>query len=190
MSTLPLPVRRAHSAHFNQMNQTVNKNLEAFGAKTFGSLARREARLERFRLAAAHKEAKQKAAEERLAEARRREQEAVAARAAERAEELLREEEWKAADADLADHIEFVTSGMEAEEFLQWKVSEAWALYRDAKSRDERHAARAEVNRAMQALRDFHEGNPLHVLAATAEMLNAYGSDSDSADSDYTEESS
>jgi hypothetical protein len=183
MSTRNITVRSSHSGEYTSRWWTVTKDLEAVGAKAFGSLQRREERLERFRLAAAKKEAKQKASLERLEEARRREQQAVADRMRVRAEELH-------AEQVLADHIEFVTSGMEAEEFLQWKVSEAWASYREATSRDERHAAREEVNRTMQMLRDFHDGNPLHVLAATAEMLNAYGNDSDSEDSDYTEGSS
>lgn len=163
------------------MERNVNKQLNEFGAKTFGSLERREARLERFRLAAAKKEARQKASQERLDQVRRREQEAVAERMRTRAAELQMEQ-------DLADHVEFVTSGMEAEEFLQWKVGEAWATYRAAKTQDDRHFAREEVNRAMRNLRDFYEGNPLHVLAATAEMLNEYGNDSDSEESEYTED--
>lgn len=181
MSTRNITVRPSHSAHYYAMERNINKQLKEFGAKTFGSLARREERLERFQVAAAKKEARQKAAQERLEAARQTEFKTVADRMRTRAAELK-------AEQDLADHIEFVTSGMEAEEFLQWKVSEAWATYRAAKTQDERHHAREEVNRAMSNLRDFHEGNPLHVLAATAEMLNAYGSDSDNEGSDYTEE--
>lgn len=187
MSTRNITVRSSHSGEYTARWWTVTKDLEALGAKAFGSLQRREERLERFRLAAAKKEAKQKASQERLDAAIRAEQERVQTRSRSRAQEILDEAED---DETLREHVEFVTSGMEAEEFLQWKLSEAWAGYRAATTQEDRHAARAQVNRAMRNLRDFHDGNPLHVLAATAEMLNAYGNDSDSEDSDYTEGSS
>ena len=180
MSTRNITVRIYPSDNYYARWRTVDKQLTAHGAKIFGSLARCEERLERFRLAAAKKEARQKASFERLEAARQTEFQAVAARMRARAEKLREEQH-------LADHIEFVTSGMEAEEFLQWKISEAWAQYRAAPTQDDRHVAREEINRTMNALRDFHGGNPLHVLAATAEMLNVYGNDSDSEDSDYTE---
>jgi hypothetical protein len=180
MSTRNITVRSAHSGEYTARWWTVTKELEAMGAKAFGSLQRREERLERFRLAAAKKEAKQKASLERLEEARRQETETVAARMRTRSAELR-------AEQVLEEHLEFVTSGMEAEEFLQWKLSDAWVTYRRARSLEEGHTARELVNRAMKNLRDFHDGNPLHVLAATAEMINECGSGSDSEDSDYTE---
>lgn len=181
MSTRNVTVRPSHSDNYYARQRAVHKQLAAHGAKVFGTLERCEERVERFQVAAAKKEARQKAALERLEEARRQEQAAVAERMRTRSAELQAEQDYE-------DHVEFVQSGMEAEEFLKWKVSEAWATYRAAKSQDERHAARVEVNRAMGNLRNFHNGDPLYVLAATAEMLNAYDNGSDSEGSDYTEE--
>jgi hypothetical protein len=178
MSTRNVTTRRSHSAQFIKMNREVNEQLEAFGAKTFGSLERRQERLERF-----------KANKAKLQNAIRAEQERVQTRSRRRAAEILEKE--NSDDSVLHDHIDYVTSGMEAEEYLQWKLSDAWATYRLAGTLSERRAAREEIDRAMRNIQNFHNDDPLQTLAATAQMLSEYDdNDSDSEGSDYTGESS
>lgn len=68
--------------HYEHM---LNARLREYGAATFGSIRRREQRLDRFRAA----ELKQIESEERLAEAREAAQNAIRQRVAQRAAEIL-----------------------------------------------------------------------------------------------------
>lgn len=191
MSTRNITVRPSHSDNYSARWRAVDKQLTAHGAKIFGSLARCEERAERFQVAAAKKEARKNSSLERLADARRQEQAAVAERMRTRAAEMAKEEEHddeQEMEDLLQDTINFATSGMEAEEYLQWKVNEAWMAYTCAETPEGRVRAFQEVREEMNGLANYYDGNPLHVLAATAEMLTACGNDSDSEDSDYIEE--
>lgn len=160
----------------------INRQLEALGAATFGSLDQRQARLARFQ-----------EFKNRLNDARTNARAEVAAREKRRAAELQAEGERVAAQEEMRKQAEETQSGVESvEEYRQWKVDEAWDAYVEM---TETHphdlsaivASLQEVQTALIDLMRCYMPEDPNPMPRTNAMLKEYGSDSDSEDSDYTE---
>lgn len=153
-------------------SRDINRQLEAHGAATFGTLDQRMARLARFQ-----------EVKDRLNDARVNARKNVEAREKRRAAELE-------AEGQMLKQAEETQSGMEVEEYHQWKVDEAWDAYAEIAQTHPREvsaivASLQEVQSALANLMQCY--SPEDPMPRTNALLNEYGNDSDSGDSDYTE---
>ena len=169
----------ASTSFFNtsSYSHAVNRQLEAYGAATFGSLERREQRLSRF----VERALRGENAQRNLNAVREKARDEVEERAQRRADEL-----W--AEGQALNQAEEVQSGMETAEYYEWKVDEAWDAYTEMVESypDDLSAITASLEDVQSALENLMRcyAPP---MARTNALLNEYGNDSDSEDSDYTE---
>ncbi len=164
-------------ASASSYSRAVNRQLEAYGAATFGTLERREERLARFVERALRAENSNR----NLNAAREKARADVEEREKRRAAELQ-------AEGEALKYADEVQSGMETAEYYEWKVDEAWENYIEIVDThpDDLSAISASLEDVQSALHNLMRCYA-PAMERTNALLNEYGNDSDSEGSDYTE---